>query len=151
MDHIQVALAELGVKEVPKGSNRGARVDVFTGGNAVPWCALFVSWCFRMAGKPLPGDYEPTPGKMSPLCSVSHMERVFNEHDWLVMSPEPGDVVFWKTRDGSDRGPGRHVSMIVEKLPNNVLRLIDGNFGDGVVTRTVSANDARIASYGRRP
>lgn len=51
---VDIALKEVGVREVPINSNRGARVEDFQKyvgawlvGSA--WCAAFVAWCFGQA------------------------------------------------------------------------------------------------------
>ncbi len=57
---IDVALAEVGVREVPENSNRGPRVDQYlqsvrlnpTDGS-YPWCAAFVYWCYDKADSEL--------------------------------------------------------------------------------------------------
>lgn len=60
--HLVAAHAELGQHEVPNGSNRGPRIDVYTGWQDRPpgligpaWCSLFVSYCLaqRPGGNPL--------------------------------------------------------------------------------------------------
>ncbi|HEX8433804.1 CHAP domain-containing protein [Archangium sp.] len=55
---LEVARAQLGVREEPKNSNRGKQVDEYlrsvgldpTRGN-YPWCCAFVYWCFQMAAR----------------------------------------------------------------------------------------------------
>jgi hypothetical protein len=50
---LRIAGAEVGTLE--SGTNAGA-ITRYTGGKAGwPWCARFVSWCYRQAGMPLPG------------------------------------------------------------------------------------------------
>ena len=40
----------LPVKEIPDGSNGGPEVDKYTTGiGRLPWCAMFLSWCFKTA------------------------------------------------------------------------------------------------------
>lgn len=52
---LQIALAEVGVEEQPRGSNRGPRVDQYQAAtNLAPkdwgaWCAAFVCWCMMQA------------------------------------------------------------------------------------------------------
>lgn len=54
-----VAGTQVGIKEVPPGSNRGPRVDEYVtsvGLNPAgkyPWCVAFVYWCFDKASKDL--------------------------------------------------------------------------------------------------
>lgn len=57
---LDVAVAELGVHEEPPRSNRGPRVDEYIRAagldpeaGAYPWCAAFVCWCVRQAGREL--------------------------------------------------------------------------------------------------
>jgi hypothetical protein len=55
-----LALAEVGVREEPPGSNRGPRVDEYIRAGGLnpaadwyPWCACFVVWAVREAGAAL--------------------------------------------------------------------------------------------------
>ena len=53
---MQVAATQVGVHEIPAGSNDGPRVHVYqvvTGAFKQPWCASFVSWCYVTAAKNL--------------------------------------------------------------------------------------------------
>ena len=146
-------LAELcvGEKESPPKSNRGPEVDVYTGGRAEPWCALWVAYIFRVCGMALPGDVEPTPKRANPLASVTHMEARLKKAGWLLTShqkPKPGDIVFYKTREGSDPGTGRHVGLVTEVFADGYAS-VEGNWGDCVAKRHVKFSDSRIANYGR--
>jgi hypothetical protein len=149
-DVIRIAESQVGFREDPKGSNRGVDIDKYTGARAEPWCAHFVAWVFREAGKPIPGDIIPNKKRANPLASVSHTERVFAEHGWLVREPGPGDVVFFKTRGQSDRGPGRHIGIVVG-VDLTHIDVVDGNWGDRVSKRRIRRNDPEIVNYGRRP
>lgn len=54
---VRLAIAELGVMETPAGSNDGPRVNTYqkiTGAMNQPWCASFVTWCYKQAGVSLP-------------------------------------------------------------------------------------------------
>ena len=53
-----LAEAEIGTKEHPANSNDGPRVRQYqqtTGAYKLPWCASFVTWCFKEAGRELSG------------------------------------------------------------------------------------------------
>ena len=145
--HVAVALSQVGVREAPKGSNRGPQVDLYTEGRAEPWCGHFVAWCFREAQTPIPGD-RPNRRHGNPLASVTHTERVFKEHDWFYTEPRVGDVVFFKARGRSDRGPGRHIG-IVSDVGLKDIEVVDGNWGDAVTRRRVARNSPQISGYGR--
>jgi cell wall-associated NlpC family hydrolase len=148
--HVAIALSQVGVRESPKGSNRGPDVDKYTGGRAEPWCAHFVAWCFRETGKPIPGDTIPTPRRANQLASVTRTEAIFGQHDWLVSEPKVGDIVFFKTRGRSDRGPGRHIG-IVSAVGLTDFEVVDGNWGDAVTRRKVKRGSADISGFGRMP
>lgn len=47
---IETARAELGYTESPPGSNRTKYGEAF-GWDGVPWCVVFLWWCFREAGE----------------------------------------------------------------------------------------------------
>jgi hypothetical protein len=151
MSPIQIALSQVGVKEQPKGSNRGPMVDKYTGGNAVPWCALFVLWCFREAGLKIPGDGIPKLNNVTPLCNVEHFERVFKEHEWFYMAPKAGDIVFFQHRGMSDKGKGRHIGIVVKVVGSDKIEVVDGNWSDSVVQRIIKIQDSGITGFGRLP
>jgi hypothetical protein len=50
---IEIARNEIGVSEVPVGSNKGPRVEEYLRsvrlGPGFPWCAAFVFWCYSEA------------------------------------------------------------------------------------------------------
>jgi hypothetical protein len=52
---LAVALEQVGVREEPAGSNRGARVEAYLASVGLPggqpWCAAFVHWCFAEAAR----------------------------------------------------------------------------------------------------
>ena len=148
--HVAIALSQVGVRESPKGSNRGHQVDVYTGGRPEPWCAHFVAWCFREANRPIPGDAVPSAKLANPLASVTYTERMVQEHGWSMQEPAVGDIVFFKTRGRSDRGPGRHIG-IVSAVTLTDIEVVDGNWGDAVTRRRMPRTHPEIVGYGRVP
>lgn len=149
---VNIALSQYGKKEAT-GNNDGADIAKFTGGRQEPWCAHFVAWVFRTAGKPIPGDVVPTPTRANPLASVTTMEEVFRKNGWLVKDPQAGDVVFFASRGGSDSGAGRHVG-IVESVDTKagIIHTIEGNFGNRVAKAAHNyRNNSNITNFGRRP
>lgn len=150
---LEWAQSMLGVKEAT-GNNDGPAIDVFTGGRQEPWCAHFVAWCFRMAGNTLPGDVVPTPKRANPIASVTMMHKRFEQATGMLThkltEPEPGDIIFFRSRVASDPGRGRHVG-IVERYDDDTetVHTIEGNTGNGVRRRAYHVDDARISTYGR--
>ncbi|MGI9188084.1 MAG: CHAP domain-containing protein [Gaiellales bacterium] len=134
-------LAAAGIAESPSGSNRGPGVDAFTDGNAEPWCADFVSWVLRAAGRPFSGGLSAG----WRLAWTGDVRAWFVARDAfrerLVADPQPGDVVWFAHG---------HVG-IVEAVHGDALATIEGNSGNAVTRRTYShwRIDADIGGFGR--
>lgn len=149
---LALASDQVGYHETPPGSNRGLRVDVYTGGRAEPWCAHFVAWLFRQVGLDLPDDIPPSPKQHNPIASVSHLERVMTELGWMHQEPKTGDLVFYKTRGRSDAGPGRHIGFVAYVDPRSrEIHTIEGNWSDSVQRRVLPLGHNSITGYGRHP
>lgn len=146
---LDVARKQIGVKE-DTGNNDGEPTKRYAGGRQEPWCAHFVAWIFRNVGLKIPDDKIPTETQHNPLASVTHMERMFIEHEWVYMAPKPGDVVFFKSRGQSDLGPGRHCG-IVEMVDSKTFSTIEGNLSNAVRRKTHSIDSPQVSCFGRMP
>lgn len=133
---------EAGVREAT-GNNDGVPAVRYNFGERKPWCAAFVAWCFDQADVHLPGNIRR-------LASVDYMERQLQARGARVRSPEPGDIVTFRHRAGSDAGPGRHVG-IVEDIEGRVLVTIEGNMGDRVKRCRRPVTDPSITGLYRWP
>lgn len=135
-------LAASGIAEVPPGSNRGPGVDAFTLGTAEPWCADFVSWVLRAAGRPFTGGADgwrlPWTGSVRDWFAARGRFR-----ERLVADPAPGDVVWF--RHG-------HVGIVVG-VDGTSLETVEGNADDAVRTRVYPhwRLDVDIGGFGRVP
>jgi MFS family permease len=89
MKIIEIALAEVGTKESPKGTNKQKYGEWF-GLNGVAWCGIFVSWCFSRAGFPL-GKIGFTKGFAGCQTAVAY----FKKNKKIVEFPQEGDIVFF--------------------------------------------------------
>lgn len=90
--------------------------------SGVPYCAMFVSYCFRMAGD----DY---PGGIFVYCPTGINQGVSRGLDVSVADCQRGDVVFF---DWDDDGISDHVGFV---LSNNgwSISTVEGNTNDGAV------------------
>ncbi len=94
---LDLAAAEIGVHEMPPGSNRGRRVEDYLGavnlpgGN--PWCAAFVCYVVREAGRML--EVKPA---LRPSGSVLQLLR--RNPELLLDRPEEGSVFIHLLPDG---------------------------------------------------
>jgi len=88
---LRFAVAEIGVKEHPPGSNSGPRVREYQAatnlpGTGWPWCMAFVCWCYKQAGHPLP----------YPTASVGIFLDWARAAGDLVTRPFRGDLVCYQ-------------------------------------------------------
>lgn len=142
---IKAAVGELvaNVREAPDGSNRGARIDVYTGlaGAPVgrpgpPWCALFVSWCWSQAegGSPF--------GRMSNAQNIGLWGRHAGvAFDGPGSTPRPADV-FVIARDDMHG----HCGIVWTATPT-VIYTIEGNSGNRV--RALKREIASVTTFVR--
>lgn len=141
---LAAARSQLGVREAT-GNNDGIPSQRYMNGRREPWCANFVSWAFRQAGTPLPGNQRA-------IASVQRMEDEMKAAGKFMPrgagTPQPGDVIFFANRGNSDAGRGRHVG-IVDRVENGRVYTVEGNSGNAVRARSYDLNNARISGYGR--
>ncbi|MCE3608297.1 TIGR02594 family protein [Massilia sp. P8910] len=121
-----VAQAELalGVREIP-GAGNNPRIVLYhstTEGGGAPdqtaWCSSFVNYCVEQAG--LTG-------------TNSKRARSWHDDHWgqeVTDDPRTGDIVVWQRQSPTDNGG--HVGFFVEKINNDVIRVLGGNQGQRV-------------------
>jgi hypothetical protein len=130
---LRYAIAELGVKENPAGSNSGPRVNQYLAsaglGPGYPWCMAFMNWCFRKAGLDIQHPNE---------ASVGFFEAWARENGHLVSAPARGDLICY--RFDADNWPD-HVG-IIERVYAGSVDVIEGN--------TAVGNDANGGMVMRR-
>lgn len=113
-DVVRAAVAELGAVEVPPGSNRGPRVDVYSAPQVgTPWCAWFCSYVYRRSHPPSPF------GRLGAVWAIWRWGR---DHRRLVEVPEPGDLALVRRPGG--RG---HVGIVVAVLDDGRICTVEGN------------------------
>lgn len=138
-----IATSQLGVKEV--AGNKGLPFERYgiRGEDPLPWCARFVRWCLEMAGYKIPWNrYE--------MASVAYLEKQFIDRGWVVTEPARGDIVFFKSRGKSDRGPGRHIGIVV-KVWDTGFQTVEGNLGDKVAKMSYKHSTKNVSCFGRIP
>lgn len=86
---LQTAIAELGEIEYPLNSNR-QKYGKWYGLNGVPWCAIFVSWVYHIAGYPL-GKIDSWLGIQYCPSALNHFKRI----NAVTKDPKPGDIAFF--------------------------------------------------------
>ncbi len=108
------------------------------------WCATTISAASIKLGYT---DIIPTEcgcGQMIELCKKL---GIWVEKDDHV--PAPGDIIFYDWNDsgkGDNTGWPEHVGL-VEKVVNNKITVIEGNYDDSVKRRNISVNSKNIRGF----
>ncbi|EAW34079.1 CHAP domain-containing protein [Lyngbya sp. PCC 8106] len=118
---IQIAANEVGYTEYPPGSNT-TKYGQWYGMNHVPWCAIFVSYCFDQARISLPIR---TP-KGFAYCPDG--VRWFQNQSQWYSQPQVGDLVFYCWRGD---GIADHIGIVESVNPDGSIISIEGNTAIG--------------------
>jgi CHAP domain/Putative peptidoglycan binding domain len=124
---VKVALSQVGVMEVPPGSNKGPQVNKYLASVGLPpglfWCMSFVYWCFEQAAEKL--------GRSNPLIKtggcIDHWNRTKGKRittDSAVNKPslvKPGQIFI------ISHGGGSGHTGIVESVAGGFINTIEGN------------------------
>lgn len=118
---LKTATSQLGVKEIPKGSNAGPEVEIYLRsvglGKGYAWCMAFVYWCTQQAAIKTAVN--------NPLKKTAGVLDQFNSRPLLVAkTPQPGDIFIMEFSGGTGH------TGIVEKIVGTTLYTIEGNTND---------------------
>jgi len=129
---LSIAAGELGAEEVPKGSNRGPRIEVYQRGYAgleylvgQRWCARFARWCIETAAQQLKVPSPFATWKSDLASALKWRDQARLRRCWTP-DPAPGRVGLHL----SDSGAG-HV-VLVAKVGGDLVASIGGNEGNAV-------------------
>jgi hypothetical protein len=118
----------IGTTEQPAGSNR-TRFGVWFGLNGVPWCNIFVSYCFSAgAGFTICRGFEGAGVTARGCAYVPTTEAWLRATgQWLGrVAPQPGDIAIYNW----DGGPPDHIG-IVETGGSGSFTAVEGNTAVG--------------------
>jgi hypothetical protein len=126
---LQEALTHLGTTEKPPGSNKSAFGKWF-GVDGVPWCNIFVSYCFSIGAK-----YVICSGFKGAGVYPNGCTYVPTTEAWLratgmwkgVTSPMPGDIAIYNW----DGGLPDHIGIVEADLGGGKFNAIEGNTAVG--------------------
>jgi hypothetical protein len=158
---LDAARGQVGVLEVPPGSNRGPRVDEYLraagldpAGGSYAWCAAFVYWCFGK-GAAATGRANPLPKTAGALAlwrragAAGARQISASEAKATPSLVRPGQIFVLATGGGFG-----HVGL-VESVAAGVLTTIEGNTNDGGsregvgVFRRAGPNGRKVASINK--
>ncbi|HKY19831.1 MAG TPA: CHAP domain-containing protein [Vicinamibacterales bacterium] len=156
---LRVGRGEIGVREVPKNSNFGPRVEEYqalTATKGLAWCVSFVYWCFNTAAANMgrPNPMYKTAGVLNhwKRCESAGAARLpahdAKDNPGLV---KPGMIFVM------DHGGGKGHTGLVEIVDSGFIRTIEGNTdasganrdGGGVyeVERKISSINTGFIAY----
>ncbi len=118
---VEVAKKEVGQTENPPNSNN-TKYNKWFGLPSMPWCGMFVSWCYDQAQKRLP-KIGFTKGFAGCQTAVAH----FRKTGEITVTPVAGDIVFF---DWNADGRFDHTGIFVEWVEggkNIKFKTIEGN------------------------
>lgn len=142
MDHIDVAISQIGVHEQPIGSNWGQDVQKYLNsvGLNTPnsWCMAFVYWCCKEA--------DPNTPLVKTAGVLSQWQKI--DPKYKHKFPMETDIFI------QDHGYGLGHCGFIESIEGDILHTIEGNSnndgsrnGYAVVRNKRKTNDARIVGY----
>lgn len=117
---LDTAMAELGYRESPAGSNR-TKYGRWYGLDGQPWCMMFVQWVFHQAGG----------AQLLPVRTASCgalMRGARNAGCWVTEGFRPGDLAIFDFSGTHTRTD--HVGIVAE-VRDGALYTIEGNTADG--------------------
>lgn len=112
------AVKEIGEKESPKNSNK-TKYGKWFGLDGYPWCAMFVSYVYAMAGSPLPNI-----GFTKGFAGCQTAYSYFKKKKWFTNNPTAGDIVLF---DWNGDGRYNHTGIFVKWIDANHFETIEGN------------------------
>jgi hypothetical protein len=121
--------AEIGVHEIPDGSNDSPRIRVYqsvTGAFRAPWCASFQMWALRVARLGFPKT--AWAGAIADdSAGVFYIVQWARAHGWLRATPKPGYLVAFVDHLG-------HIGL-VERVFYSGFNSLEGNASNQVLRR----------------
>jgi len=117
MKHLEIAISQLGVEEIPRGSNWGPDIQKYLKsvgiGFPAAWCMAFVYWCVKESG-------------VNPLVKsggvLNQWRLVGKNHKFK--EPKAGDIFI------QDHGKGLGNTGFVERVEGDTIHTIEGNTND---------------------
>jgi hypothetical protein len=124
------AVKHLGVRESPSGSNR-TQFGVWYGCNGVPWCNVFVSYCFNVgAHYTLCDGFHGAGTKSGKGCAYVPTTEAWLRATGMWVgrtAPKPGDIAIFNW----DGGAPDHIGIVEKNLGNGQFASVEGNTAIG--------------------
>ena len=140
---LDIARGEVGEAETPLGSNNVKYNTWYYGhaveGNAYPWCAVFVDWCFVQAKR----GSELMQIENKAYCP-SYVEWAMKNEKWVKPSSKP-KVGYLVLYDWNSDGEADHIGFVSEVLSKKKFYAIEGNSSNFV--RSMLRTTSNVLGY----
>lgn len=139
---VQIAQAELAA-----GANQADRTYLkYTSGIEEEWCADFVSWVFKQAGKPFDPDRISS---ASGIMAYAQAHGYYHPKGESGFTPQPGDVAIYK--EGLDPFPS-HVNIVISyDATTSKYTSIGGNENNKIMQSIWGGDLAALTGFMRVP
>lgn len=143
------SVVEIAKKELATGANEADKSYLkYTGGAEAPWCAYFVSWVFKEAGKPFTENNGVIPA-VAGILAYARKNGTFHPKGEAGFTPQPGDVAIYK--EGAGDYPS-HVNIVISyDQSTNSYTTIGGNESNKIKQSTFKADFSGITGFMRVP
>lgn len=118
----------------------------YGGGAGVPWCAYFLSYVLKEAGKPLEGG--PI-GAVSAVRAYAQTRNFWHPKGESGFTPQPGDIVVWE--EGISPYPSHVNTVVAYESATDTITTIGGNESNAIKKAEWQANMPAITGYIRIP
>ncbi|MVM33605.1 CHAP domain-containing protein [Spirosoma sp. HMF4905] len=142
---LAIAKSQIGISEVPHGSNRGPQVDLYlkTCGLSpgYPWCSAWVYWCFQQASRQL-GIKNPCPksaGVLNMWALAGYKESGLKRLTSLQVEDEPELVKPGMQFLMKFSATAGHTGLVESVGKGGLLTTIEGNTAQNTGTREGNA------------
>ena len=157
-DKLDDPTANAGSNNFTKYARDLAKYPFYNGSKkGAAWCDVFVDWCFVQAfgvdaAKAL--TYQPTNSAVNYGAGCKYSRDYFKSKGRLFDSPEPGDQIFFYSKDKSSIS---HTGLVY-KVDSEKVYTVEGNTsgasgvianGGGVFKKSYSLTYNRLAGFGR--
>jgi len=113
---VEIAQKEIGYKEQPGNKTKYGQ---WFGLNGVAWCAIFVSWVYAKAGKPL-----SIKQWSNGFAGCQYGYEYWTKKNKIITDPQPGDIVLY---DFNGDGRRDHTGIFVRWVGKDKFEAIEGN------------------------
>lgn len=148
---LQVKILKIAHREYEKHpSNYDANVLKYSQGQKQAWCANFISWVMKGAGKtyknPNSGSWR-IPGVLTLREYYQATGKYENANQY---KPRPGDVAFYIHKSTSELFSSEHVALVI-KVDGNTMTTIGGNEGKKmrIDMQSIDLGENNLVGFGR--